>query len=66
LSEAQDDGGIMVELRKNFLSIVLYFKENVLDVDSHGKKRKTALNEETRKDTTNVTAGAADAPTQSK
>ncbi len=56
----------MVELRKNFLSIVLYFKENVLDVDSHGKKRKTALNEETRKDTTNVTAGAADAPTQSK
>jgi hypothetical protein len=48
LSEAQDNGGIMVELRKNFLSIVLYFKENDLDVDYHGKTRKTALNEERR------------------
>jgi hypothetical protein len=64
LSEAQDDRGIMVELRENFLSIVLYFKENVLDVDSHGKTRKTGLNEGTRKDTANT--AAANAPTQNK
>jgi hypothetical protein len=54
----------MVELRENFLSIVLYFKENVLDVDSHGKTRKTGLNEGTRKDTANT--AAANAPTQNK